>query len=147
MLYHAAKLSGGPGSNARRPLVLAACACARLVLSYVEPHELRPLAAIETAEAWARGGENAPRLYQVMASAYAAYAAAADTTTAAYAAAAATTAAYTAAAATTAAYTAAAAANAADARTKILSQCADIVRGFYPEVPCPKSSSTLRPCA
>ena len=40
----------------RKALVLAACACARLALKYIPKHELRPLRAIETAEAWGRGG-------------------------------------------------------------------------------------------
>lgn len=39
----------------RRKLVLAACQCARLSLQYVPEGETRPLVAIETAEAWARG--------------------------------------------------------------------------------------------
>lgn len=36
-------------------LVLSAAACARLALAYVPAGEGRPLAAIEAAEAWARG--------------------------------------------------------------------------------------------
>ena len=39
----------------RRLLVLAACRCARLALPYVSSGELRPLKAIETAEAWCAG--------------------------------------------------------------------------------------------
>ena len=39
----------------RQELVLAACECARLSLVHVRKGELRPLKAIETAEAWARG--------------------------------------------------------------------------------------------
>ena len=39
----------------RKLLVLAACRCARLVLTHVPPGESRPLKAIEIAEAWARG--------------------------------------------------------------------------------------------
>ena len=39
----------------RRLVVLAACACARTSLRYVPEGEARPLRAIETAEAWARG--------------------------------------------------------------------------------------------
>jgi len=57
----------------RETLVLAACACARLALPYIEPGEMRPLRAIETAEAWARGEAT---LDQVRATNYAAAAAA-----------------------------------------------------------------------
>ena len=39
----------------RKPLVLAACGCARLALPFVEEGEERPLKAIETVEAWTRG--------------------------------------------------------------------------------------------
>jgi hypothetical protein len=39
----------------RRLLVRAACACARTALQYVPPDEVRPLRAIETAEAWTCG--------------------------------------------------------------------------------------------
>ena len=39
----------------RKVVVLAACACARLALPYVAAGELRPLKAIETAEAWYSG--------------------------------------------------------------------------------------------
>jgi len=35
--------------------VFAACQCVRMVLRLVEPHEDRPRAAIEIAEAWTRG--------------------------------------------------------------------------------------------
>lgn len=38
-------------------IVRAACACARLVLHHVPKNEIRPLHAIKTAEAWARGEE------------------------------------------------------------------------------------------
>ena len=126
MLYHAGKLAGDPGSDKRRQLVLAACACARLAIPHVPAGEQRPLVAIETAEAWARGGRETPSIDDVLAAdadaaAAAAYAAAAaDAADAAYAA-------Y--AAAAYAAYAAYA------ARAAVLSQCADIVRGFYPQVP------------
>ena len=76
MLYHAGKLAGEPGSDARRHLVLAACACARPALKYVKKGELRPLQAIEIAERWARGEANAPSLQEVRHAAHAAYAAA-----------------------------------------------------------------------
>ena len=55
MLWIAGKLSGDPDSASRKLVVLAACACARLSLGFVLPGEARPLKAIETAEAWARG--------------------------------------------------------------------------------------------
>ena len=145
MLYHAGKLAGEPGSDARRHLVLAACACARPALKYVKKGELRPLQAIEIAERWARGGANAPTLQEVRRVAYAAAHAAAYADAAyayayaAYAADAAYAAAYAADAADAAAYAAAAyaAAYAADAaayaaaaaaRTKTLAKCAVLVR-------------------
>lgn len=59
----------------RPTLVLAACACARTVLPYVPPGEDRPLRAIATAEAWARG-EGTTKA-EVLAAATVAYAAAA----------------------------------------------------------------------
>jgi len=114
MLYHAGKLAGEPGSDARRPLVLAACECARLVLPHVKAGENRPLLAIETAERWARGETNAPTLQEVRHATYAADAAAAATY-AAYAAADAADAADAAAAAAAATYAADAAAAAAAA--------------------------------
>lgn len=55
MLKLLGSVSGSPGSSQRRPLVLAACECARLVLPHVRENEGRPLAAIEMAERWARG--------------------------------------------------------------------------------------------
>ena len=137
MLYHAGKLAGEPGSDARRPLVLAACECARLVLPRVKAGESRPLLAIEAAERWARGGDGAPTLQEVRRAADAAYAAA-DAAYAAYDAAydAAYAAAYAAYAAADAAYDAADAAAAAEAaRAKTLAICADIVRKHYPKVP------------
>ena len=66
MLWLAGRNAGEPGTDGRRPLVLAACACARLSLVHVPQGELRPLKAIETAEAWARGDAT---LEQVRASA------------------------------------------------------------------------------
>jgi hypothetical protein len=57
-----------------RPLlVLAACACARTVLHLIPEGEERPRVAIETAEAWARGGDNAPSLDDVHEAGHAAY--------------------------------------------------------------------------
>ena len=115
MLWLLGKLSGEPESNTRSKVVLCACQCARLSLKHVKG-EGRPLAAIETAERWARG-EDGVTLKMVHAAAYAAYAAA--------------DAAYAADAAADAAYAAAYAA----ARTKTLAQCADIVRQHYPRPP------------
>ncbi len=58
MLWLAGRTAGPPGSDSRRPLVLAACACARTALHLYEerfPGDIRPRRAIEAAEAWARG--------------------------------------------------------------------------------------------
>jgi hypothetical protein len=130
MLWLAGRLSGKPGSNGRKKLVLAACECARLSLRYVQARELRPLAAIETAEAWARGGSSsldevrrAAAASDAVASASVACAAyAASTASAAYAA--------------YASYAAASTASAAvEARKKTLKQSADIVREHYPKAP------------
>jgi hypothetical protein len=55
MLKLLGPMSGPPGSDERRPLVLAACECARLALPYVPNGETRPLAAIKAAERWAHG--------------------------------------------------------------------------------------------
>ena len=55
MLEMLGKVSGLPGSDKRRPLVLAACDCARLALPCVPKGETRLLAALEAAERWARG--------------------------------------------------------------------------------------------
>ena len=128
------------GSAGHRRLVLVACQCARVSLPHVRVGETRPLAAIDAAERWARGEEGVTA-EQVRAAASAANAAAA-----AYAASAAADAAYTAAAAyaaADAAYTAAAAsaasaaavaayaADARSARTRVLAQCADLVRAEF----------------
>jgi len=154
MLWLLGKLAGEPGSDSRRPLVLAACGCARLVLPFVPDDEPRPLRAIEVAEAWARG---ALSLNDVRA---ANYTYAAHVAHAVYAAAAATYAVY-AAYDTDAAYAASAARYAADAAyaaahcaacadlprpdapygadyaayAATLTQCADIVRQHYPTAP------------
>lgn len=55
MLWLLGRLAGPPESKSRKKLVLAACACARLSLRHAPADEKRPLAAIEMAEAWARG--------------------------------------------------------------------------------------------
>ena len=127
MLWLAGKFSGKSGSAARRRLVLASCACARLSLRHVPKGEHRPRKAIETAEAWARQ-EKGVAMNHVRD--------AADAAGAAYAA----DAAGEAAGAAYAAYAAAEAANAASAayaaaHAATLQQCADIVREYYPRVP------------
>jgi hypothetical protein len=115
LLWYAGRVSGPRGAEPRRRLTLCACECARLALPYVRAGEERPRIAIETAEAWARGGEGAPTLEQVRVAAAAADAADAY-------------------AAADAAYAAAAA---AAARTLGLSECLAIVRRHYPEPPEP----------
>jgi hypothetical protein len=55
----------------RKRLVYTACQCVRLALPCVAKGELRPITAIETAEAWTRGEAT---LEQVSNAAYAAYA-------------------------------------------------------------------------
>ena len=112
MLWLAGKLSGPPDSDSRKKVVLVACQCARLALKYVQSGEVRPLTAIETAEAWARGEGNitlAEVRDAAYAAAYAAYNAAAYAAYAAYA--------------------------AAHTRKKTLKKCADIVREYYPTAP------------
>jgi hypothetical protein len=140
MLWLAGRLGGPPESGQRKTLVLCACACARLALPYVPTGETRPLAAIETAERWARGeatldevrvARRAAAAYAASAAAAAADAAAADAA-AAYAAAADAAAAYAADAA--AAYAAKAAARKIK-RAEVLKQCANIVRKYYPKCP------------
>ena len=146
MLWLLGRLSGKPGSKARKQLVLTTCECARLALSHVKTGEDRPLKAIETTERWAIGKAT---IQEVRAAADVAYADAAYAATA-YAAAdvAATyaTAADTADVADAVAYavdtagvaaTADIAATAAydAARSNILKRCADIVRSHYPKAP------------
>lgn len=55
MLWLAGRVVGDAFSDSRRPLVLAACECARLTLEQIPEGEARPRVAIETAERWARG--------------------------------------------------------------------------------------------
>jgi hypothetical protein len=105
MLWLASKLSGSPESDARKKLVLAACACARLALKHVKLGEDRPRICIETTEKWARG-EDGITIDDVR---KARRAAEDGADAAAYA----------------AAY---AAADAAAARSKVLAECADVVR-------------------
>ncbi len=116
MLWLLGKQSGEPESKSRKKLVLTACKCARLSLKYVSKNEKRPLMAIETAEKWAKGDDSVS-LLDVRNAAYAAYAGAAN-------------------AANAAANAANAAANAANAAaaSKVLKQCANIVRKDYPKI-------------
>jgi len=139
MLWLLGKLSGNPKSASRKKLVLVTCQCARLSLGYVKKGELRPLRAIEVAEAWARGGEGIT-LEDVRNAAYAGASAAyaSDAGSASYAADAAAYAAACAAAAA-AGYAACAASYAAYAGT--LAKCADIVREYYPDAPKLEQSS------
>jgi hypothetical protein len=115
MLWLLGKHAGPPESEARKPLVLCACACSRLALKYVPKGEGRPRVAIETAERWARGKATIKEVRSAAAASYAA----ADAAAASYAAA-------------DASY---AAADASYARTKSLAKCADIVRRHYPHAP------------
>ena len=126
MLWLAGKQSGTPETKSRKKLVLAACKCARLSLKHVPKGERRPIKAIQTAEKWANG-DSSITLQDVRNAADAADAADA----AAYAAYAAADAAD---AAADAAAAAAAASAAADARSKVLKKCADIVRKDYPKI-------------
>ena len=140
MLWLAARLSGPPWSDARRPLVLAACACAREALpafTACYPADLRPRHALDTAAAWCRGDATQDEVLAAQrAAAY--VAASAASAFAADAAAAAAGIAYAAAAANTAAAAAADAAYAAyaytAARSVALARSADIVRQH---LPCP----------
>ena len=132
MLWICGKLSGTPESKRRKQLVKAACACARLALQYVKKGEHRPRICIETAEAWANGEATIEKVRNARAASYAAYAAAASPTQTPAAAAS------YAASAADASYAASAASYAADAaatHSKILSDCADIVRKYYPKAP------------
>jgi hypothetical protein len=144
MLWLLGRDAGEPGSEKRKPLVLAACECARLSLKYVKAGEERPRIAIETAEKWTRGEATIEEVrkadFAYADFAYAAYAAsasayAASASSAAYAAASASyaSASYAAYAAASASYASASYASAA--RNKVLAQCADIVRKHYPKAP------------
>jgi hypothetical protein len=131
MLWLAGRVAGPPGDDTRRPLVLAACACARLALPYIPDGEERPLRAIETAEAWARGDAGVT-LEQVRFAADDAYDAADTATTTADAAAHASAVSN---AADSAYAAAAAAAYTVGYRVATLRQCADLVREYYPTPP------------
>jgi hypothetical protein len=126
MLWLAGKMAGEPMSDTRKPLVLAACECVRLALPYVKLGETAPLAAIELAEKWARGGKSiTAESLQAAVTAADAYATAAvyaaDSTATSVAAVAATAAAY--------------AADSTASSEKTLKKCADIVRKYYPIAP------------
>ena len=75
MLWLCGKLSGESETPERRKLVLCACKIAHTTIHLVQDRELRPLKAIEMAEAWARQ-ENGVTLQNVRDAAYAAYTAA-----------------------------------------------------------------------
>ncbi|KKL52844.1 hypothetical protein LCGC14_2281380 [marine sediment metagenome] len=131
MLWLLGKLAGEPGSDSRKPLVLAACECARLSLPYVKKGDKRPLKAMEVAEQWAKGEGNIT-LEDVRAAAfYAASYAASAASSAAYSAA---SSAYSADSAASSAYSAAYSAY-SPVRQRTLKQCADIVRKHYPVPP------------
>jgi len=55
LLWFCTHMIDQPGWPTHQQVVLASCQCARLALRYITPGERRPLKAIETAEAWARG--------------------------------------------------------------------------------------------
>jgi len=139
MLWLVGKLSGEPGSDSRRKLVLAATKCARLAFKYVRKESRAVVRkCYKTAEAWGRGDPGITWLVlQNAAHAHAAHAhahahAAADA--AAYAA----EAAYAATAATAAHAAADAAAYAA--RASVLRKSAGIMRKYYPSVPTRKGA-------
>lgn len=132
MLWLAAQYAGPPWSDGRRKLVLAACGCARLALPIFErrvPQDSCVRECLDLHERWGRGEEVSRDDLRV----------ARRVADAAYADAAASAAAYAAAAAAYAASAASAAAAAYAAayaeRARVLSECADIVRQHYPEVP------------
>jgi len=111
--------AGAPWSDERRPLVLAACACARLA----RPSDPDSLRCLDLHERWARGEDINQRLLRD-----AAYAADGGASVAA--------AAFAARAADDAAHAAHyAAARYAAVSAAALSDCADIVRHYYPEPP------------
>jgi hypothetical protein len=101
----------GRTTDGRRRVVSAACECARLALPYVSAGDLRPLRAVETAEAWAAGQVPLQEVRLASAAAYAAASAAA------------------------AAYAAYAADAAGAKRDAVLAQCANIVRRHFPSPP------------
>ena len=114
MLWYAGKKAGPVGDEKRKRLVLATCACVRLALPIWErcyPKDKRVRDCIETAEKWVR---NEATLEELQVSRRNCYDASYD------------------AAAAAAAYAAAAY---SATRKKVLKECAEIVRTFYPELP------------
>ena len=137
----------------RRLVVLAACACARTSLRHVPEGEARPLRAIETAEAWARGEATAGQARAAADAAHAAaYDAYDDADAAAYAAyaACARSAAYVAASAAYgnaayAAYAAYAAGHPVEAaRRDALRELASLVRSSIPTLDVLRAASATR---
>lgn len=55
LLWFCTHMIDQPGWPTHQQVVLVSCQCARLALRHIKPGERRPLDAIETAEAWARG--------------------------------------------------------------------------------------------
>ena len=165
MLWLVGKLSGEPGSDSRRKLVLAATKCARLAFKYVRKESRAVVRkCYKTAEAWGRGDPgitwlvlqnavHALAAHNLAAHAHAhalaahahahalaahAHAAHAHAHAAADAAAYAAEAAYAATAATAAHAAADAAAYAA--RASVLRKSAGIMRKYYPSVPTRKGA-------
>lgn len=153
MLWLVGRLAGPRGHVSRIPVVLAACDCAVLALPVWErrhPRDGRPHEAIRMARLWARGEatleavQRATETYYVAEAAYTADAANAaygfDASDAACCAAAEAAdavayAAYAAYATWAAAVEAGADAAVEAERRRILRECAEIVRRYYPEPP------------
>ena len=167
MLWIAGKYAGPPGDELRKPLVLAACACAEAALPLIADKWVLGVAtsAIQTAQAWAHGEAPLDDVRAAAAAAFAsAYASAYASTSAAYAsayasasAAYASTSAYASAsadaddaayaaayAAADAASAAADAASAADARFIALREMAEVVRSHYPHAPVRRERRAAR---
>jgi hypothetical protein len=138
MLWLLGRLSGEQETDSRRKLVLVTCQCARLALPYVIRDDKRPLKAIKTAEAWARGKVSLEDVRKAAFASDAAFAAS-DAT---YAAAAAYYTADTPYIAYIAAIAASDAAYTFTDRIKILKKCADIVRAEYPSISLDKGKDS-----
>ena len=138
MLWYAARTCD------RKLVVLAACACVRTALKYVAVGELRPLKAIETAEAWARGKAPIKQVRDAARSAaYASVAYSSAAYRAAYSCACAASASYRAyscacaascAASCASSWYASASEDSENMRIKALSKMADIVRRIIPSI-------------
>ena len=143
MLWLLGGLSGPPGSEKRKKLVLASCDCAATALKYSVENRKVAEKAIRTSRLWARGKASiedvravAYAAYAAAKAAYAAYADSADSYAyAAYAADAASAAAKAAYAASAVYAADSAYAASAAARTKAFKRCANIVRKHYPIAP------------